>query len=149
MLHTTIMIFFSSLLLISLVGFIALLSRHLSYVRSLKEEEIREFILTTPSPVKSFWRRTSSLRLWVFEHFSYLFYHFTEWTIKWIRVSLMIVEERLRIIGDYLHGRKIFFHKKRPSPFWSSIHEWKNGLKRGNGSAASVSSKDEKNTPGV
>jgi len=118
------------LFFVSCGGLAVLFLRHLKRVRVLSQEELMRVIDASPSPfyqIKKDYLLPFSL--WCRHTAFFLFYHFGEWIVRRIRRLLLYIEERLQKIGDYLHGRKVVMREKGQSPFWDSMHEWKEELK--------------------
>jgi len=127
------MYIFLGLFLLSFGGISALFLRHISAVRALPEEELVQFVDMNPSPFYSLQQDyVVPFSRWCQHTASFLFYHFGEWVVRHIRALLLFVEKRLKRIGDYLHGRKIVMRKKGQSPFWDSMHVWKEEIKNDN-----------------
>lgn len=128
------MYIFFGLFLFACAGMVVLFVRHIREIRALTEEKIFQFIESNPSPL---YQIKADYLLpflqWCKQTASFLFYHFGEWIVRRIRASLLYIERRLRKVGEYLHGRKVVMRKKGQSPFWDSMHEWKEEIKSGNG----------------
>lgn len=108
--------------------------RHASRVREITKEELTNFVDATPSLFHEM--RIAyfvPLGIWLKQSGSFLLYHFGELFLKLVSKRLLYIEAKLRIVADYLHGRKIVMRKKGQSPFWDSMHEWKEEMQNGNG----------------
>ncbi|MDP2676330.1 MAG: hypothetical protein Q8O83_01455 [bacterium] len=115
-------------------GISVLFLRHMKGVRAFSQEELVQFIDTHPSPFHHIKQDyLSPFYQWCRHTVSFLFYHVGEWVVRRTRFLLLYAERQLKKIGDYLHGRKIVMRKKGQSPFWDSMHEWKEELKNGSG----------------
>ena len=126
------MFYFIALIAVSFVGLAILFLRHVSHVRKLSEEHIYSLIRDKPSPFHEVKHFLIPFGIWMKQRISFLFLRISEKGVKRLQWLLLYCEKKLRFIADYLHGRKAFLRHKGQSPFWESMHEWKNELKNGN-----------------